>query len=154
MPELSFSKICGQDNKDECWTPPYSLSGLTGTLPQEDKAITAILNNGTSLYMWAGSQYTSSPNIWIFFDIDGHKKGVNMHGADIFGMQVNYNSTFEKSGVWMNPLAIRNIDEDYVRNTSKYGCSKEINNVYAGYYCGGLIQLNNWKIPDDYPVKF
>ncbi len=31
-----------------------------------------------------------------------------------------------------------------------YGCRE--NNMYA-YYCTALIQLNDWKIPDDYPFK-
>ncbi len=33
--------------------------------------------------------------------------------------------------------------------TGAYGCNTE----YHGY-CTALIQQNNWKIPDDYPIKF
>lgn len=33
-------------------------------------------------------------------------------------------------------------------NQSTYGCAK------GGSYCAMLIQYNNWKIPDDYPIKF
>ena len=32
------------------------------------------------------------------------------------------------------------------------GCREEVSNERA--YCTKLIQLNNWKIPDDYPLKF
>ena len=155
IPELNVSKICGKDNKEECWTPPSSLSGLTGVFQHEEKSVTAILNNGISLYMWAGNQSTLFPHIQIWFDIDGHKKGRNTLGIDVFGLKITYNpSDEEKKGVWFHPLATKTIDEDALRNTALYGCSKDINSIYAGYYCGGLIQLNNWKIPDDYPVKF
>ena len=153
FPELKIDKICEQGNEEECWTPPISLSGIEGYLPltstSMEHRVTAILNNGVSLYMWVGNQLTY-PHIQIWFDIDGSKKGKNMVGADMFGIYVLY----ERGGAWMNPLYMQNIDEDYIRNTPLYGCSKDINSMYAGYYCGGLIQLNNWKIPDDYPVKF
>ena len=150
FPELNMGKICGQDNKDECWTPPKSLSGLEGALPlSRNFAITAILNEGTSLYMWAGWQLTN-PHIQIWFDIDGNKRGRNMLGADVFGIIIFYHN----SKASMHPVEKPDVTEDFIRNAEIYGCSKEINNSYAGYYCGGLIQLNNWKIPDDYPVKF
>ena len=155
FPELKIAKICGEDNKEECWTPPKSLSGLEGALPlSRNFAITAILNEGTSLYMWAGWQLTQ-PHIYVYFDIDGNKRGRNMLGADVFGIQINFSSKLtSKQGPYMNPLYLKEITEDKIRNAETFGCSKEINHAYAGYYCGGLIQYNNWKIPDDYPVKF
>ena len=150
IPELNFSKICGQDNKDECWTPPYSLSGLTGIYSQEEKAITAILNNGMSLYMWAGFQATPYPHIQIWFDIDGYRKGRNTLGDDVFGVILVYKtSDTEKAGVWMYRLSLKSVEENSVKS-----CSKDVNSIQTGSYCGGLIQRNNWKIPDDYPVKF
>ena len=36
---------------------------------------------------------------------------------------------------------------DILLNKDYYGCST------GGAYCGWLIKLNNWKIPDDYPIK-
>ncbi len=158
FPELKIDKICDQDNEEECWTPPTSLSGVKGALPVSSTEmqirVTSVLNNGTSLYMWAGGQLTV-PHIQIWFDIDGPKKGKNMLGADVFGIQSNFiDTTGSRRGPYMVPLSSKTIDEDAIRNTALYGCSKEINDKMAGYYCGGLIQLNNWKIPDDYPVKF
>ena len=157
FPELKIDKICEKDSREECWTSATSLSGAEGALKPSianGMLITAILNNGSSLIMWAGSQLTS-PHIQIWFDIDGPKKGKNMLGADVFGIQINYiSSPNQKSGPYMTPLSSKTIDEDALRNTPRFGCSKDINDLYAGYYCGGLIQLNNWKIPDDYPVKF
>jgi len=37
---------------------------------------------------------------------------------------------------------------DVLMNKSTYGCAN------GGAYCTKLIQMNNWKIPDDYPIKF
>ena len=157
FPELKIDKICGQENIEECWTSPISLSGIEGSLTlslSNPIKVTAMLNNGVSLFAWAGRQLTD-PHIQIWFDIDGPKKGKNMLGADVFGINVIYKSSDTiKAGVWMRGLHLKNVDEDALRNMADQGCSKEINNSLAGYSCGGLIQLNNWKIPDDYPVKF
>ena len=158
IPELSIGKLCGSDNKEECWTPPSSLSGLKGALNGSNGGgmpMTAILNDGTSLIMWAGSQLTS-PHVQIWFDIDGPKKGRNMLGADVFGIIVHFiNSSSHKQGFYMQPMDTKDeVNMDTLKNANLYGCSKEISHAYACYYCGGLIQLNNWKIPDDYPVKF
>ena len=35
-------------------------------------------------------------------------------------------------------------------NNSSYGCA----NSKSKHYCTAIIQLNGWKIPDDYPIKF
>jgi len=37
---------------------------------------------------------------------------------------------------------------DILMNHSSFGCAN------GGAYCTKLIQMNNWKIPDDYPHKF
>lgn len=36
--------------------------------------------------------------------------------------------------------------------TSDIGCKETVTNERA--YCTALIQMNDWKIPDDYPLKF
>ncbi len=41
---------------------------------------------------------------------------------------------------------------DMLKNNSYIGCRKDVSNERA--YCTALIQLNGWKIPDDYPLKF
>ncbi len=74
-----------------------------------------------------------------------------MLGADVFGIRLN---TARKKGPYMIPLSSGNKNQDSIKNTALYGCSKDTKSLYAGSYCGGLIQLNNWKIPDDYPVRF
>ena len=43
--------------------------------------------------------------------------------------------------------------EEMLRNDDRLGCRKEsVSNERA--YCTQLIRMNNWKIPDDYPLKF
>ena len=42
--------------------------------------------------------------------------------------------------------------EDMLRNDNEFGCKKEVSNERA--YCTALIQMNGWKIPKDYPLRF
>lgn len=42
--------------------------------------------------------------------------------------------------------------EEMLKGKSSIGCRKDVSNERA--YCTALIQLNGWKIPDDYPLKF
>ena len=43
--------------------------------------------------------------------------------------------------------------EEMLRNDDRLGCREEsVSNERA--YCTQLIRMNNWKIPDDYPLKF
>ena len=39
-------------------------------------------------------------------------------------------------------------DIDYYKTNQKYGCYEGCTNCV---FCAKLIQLNNWKIPKDYP---
>lgn len=51
----------------------------------DNMGLTAILSNGTSLYMWAGGQNSEAAHLQIWFDIDGPTKGKGIIGADVFG---------------------------------------------------------------------
>lgn len=48
-------------------------------------------------------------------------------------------------------LVCNSLTREELLNHPRYGCNKE--SPYK-VYCTALIQLNNWKIPDDYPFKF
>lgn len=41
-------------------------------------------------------------------------------------------------------------NKDSLYANSSYGCSKTNHN---NHYCTAVIQMNNWKIPNDYPYK-
>lgn len=40
--------------------------------------------------------------------------------------------------------------KDILLSDTRYGCGSSSTNAY----CTKIIQLNGWKIPDDYPIKF
>ena len=42
--------------------------------------------------------------------------------------------------------------EDMLWNNNTIGCKKEVSNERA--YCTALIQMNGWKIPKNYPLRF
>ncbi len=42
--------------------------------------------------------------------------------------------------------------EEMLRNNNNIGCKQEVSNSRA--YCTALIQMNGWKIPKDYPLRF
>ena len=42
--------------------------------------------------------------------------------------------------------------EDMLWNDNTLGCKKEVSNERA--YCTALIQMNGWKIPKNYPLRF
>ena len=153
-PELKTVKICGNDNKEECWTEPVSLSGKKGYLsPLIDMGLTAILSNGTSLYMWAGGQNSKAAHLQIWFDIDGPTKGKGIIGADVFGTITFFKAREEiRAGTFMQGCA-KLLDVDNYKNDTEYGCSKDVDTQFAGFYCGALIEQNGWKIPKDYPVR-
>ena len=154
-PELKIVKFCGLENRDECWTAPVSLSGKNGYLPTNsfNKTLTAILSNGTSLYMWAGGQNSEAAHLQIWFDIDGPTKGKNTIGVDVFGIMLFLKTKdARRAGVFMWGSS-QVYDEDYYKNDAEYGCSKDVDTPWAGLYCGALIQQNGWKIPKDYPVR-
>ena len=154
-PELKIVKFCGLENRDECWTAPVSLSGKNGYLPTNsfNKTLTAILSNGTSLYMWAGGQNSEAAHLQIWFDIDGPTKGKGIIGVDVFGTITFFKAREEiPAGTFMQGGA-KLLDVDNYKNDTEYGCSKDVDTQYAGFYCGDLIQQNGWKIPKDYPVR-
>lgn len=47
-------------------------------------------------------------------------------------------------------LSTANITNENLKNHSVHGCNKEASKAY----CAKLIQLNGWRIPDDYPIRF
>ena len=152
-PELKVIKTCIPAS-EECWTPPKTVHGESTNYLSitQANAISAILNNGTSIFMWAGSQTALNPHWQIWFDIDGPKKGLGRIGGDVFRVTLWYKDNPEcKKGVWFYGAGF---DRDTLANHQSYGCSKNTTGAYAGLSCAALIQYDGWKIPDDYPIKF
>ncbi len=158
LPELKVIKVCTPEESEICWTSPKSLSGQSGYLAgKESTHVRALLSNGSSIFMWAGSQNTQRSHWQIWIDIDGPKKGPALIGGDVFGLYLYYKTSIVDGILYRKGVGLAGTeysDEDILRNDSQYGCSKTVNNVYAGRYCGALIQHSGWKVPKDYPVKF
>lgn len=153
-PELKVLNIC-KPSVEACWTPPKNLLGKVAYLTNSGtKHISAVLANGSSIYMWAGinSGVSSSEHIQLWFDIDGPNKGRGILGSDVFGIIIRFaNSTSGPKGV---SIIGADLDSDVLINDASQGCSSTVTGYLAGRYCGALIQANGWKIPKDYPVKF
>jgi prepilin-type N-terminal cleavage/methylation domain-containing protein len=110
-----------------------------------------LLNNGTMFIFFPN---ISASYIWIFADING-TKGPNRIGRDIFvfdgynfadhnGKKFVYRIKF-----WQVPSATNN---DYlIKSSNDYSCNKENTHRFKNFYCGRLIEVSGWKIPDDYP---
>lgn len=47
-------------------------------------------------------------------------------------------------------LSTADITHENLKNHSIHGCNKDASKTY----CAKLIQLNGWRIPDDYPIRF
>lgn len=110
-----------------------------------------ILKNGMSIGLYVNSAYKYGQ---LIIDIDGPNKGPNMFNKDIFYL---YFTNAESDTIDKNPRFhpytvkwhIKGIDY----NKAKYYCTNYSINT-GGTTCFAYIMMNNWKIPDDYPVKF
>ncbi len=160
-PELKVIKTC-IPSSEECWTPPKTVNGEETTyigngIAVMSQTMSAILNNGTSIYMWAGGQDQKNPHWQIWLDIDGPKKGLARIGGDVFGLVLFYKGSDNvvklPKGVYLAGSQFAD-DLDTLYNHPEYGCSNDINSIYAGLACAALIQYSGWKIPDKYPIKF
>lgn len=84
------------------------------------------------------------------FDTNGNK-GPNTVGKDIFIGYYSFdeNKRFIARLDGLHPWNPFGNDYETLKNNPLYGCNKTA--MYAGSWCGGVIQYNNWQIPDDYP---
>ena len=158
-PFLKIDKVC-IPTSNECWADNVkSLSGLTGYLRNDEtNRISFIMPDGQSVYMWIGrgaglsgdSENKSIYHIQIKVDINGKSKGENTLGKDIFGMFIDTsNGRMVMTGIQDQQDSFS--ADSLMDNSTHYNCTKEVNSVYAGCYCGAVIQLSGWQIPDGYP---
>ena len=128
----------------------YNLNGYKNIYPY----LSIQISNCTVLSFYGETLYSA----WLFVDING-KSNPNRIGRDIFVLNyynnkkfipVFYGSDRDISSIINSGNTIS--DEQRDTNRDGMGCSdKNKNGFYAGFYCGALIQLNNWEIPKDYP---
>ena len=123
------------------------------------------------VYFTDGSLLTFSGSGWGFYLFAKDYEKIERENADgtsyndlnretcgqkmfsfIFDPTNKNNKYIYKKGV--EPYTYANWDGtiDELKNNTKIGCNKNVSNAAA--YCTMLIQLNGWKIPNDYPFKF
>ena len=108
-----------------------------------------ILNNGVILAFYP---CIKNDYIWLFVDLNG-MKGPNRAGRDVFVFDAY---KFDRIGADRYKLRFwsKRFNENDVQdliNHSEYGCRKGNTNQLKNFYCGRLIELNNWEIPANYP---
>jgi hypothetical protein len=110
------------------------------------------LLDGTILLFYSNIPYGY---IWLFADING-TTGPNIVGRDIFVFDAY---TFDpitasdksKYRIKFWHANYRKWDSDSLVSVGRYACNKDNTDRYKNFNCGRLIELNNWKIPKDYP---
>ena len=102
----------------------------------------ATLVDGSSLYFWA-SDPTVEYHTKMYTDINGHLKGPNMLGKDIFELTFNFNSG---KFLYLNKDRV-----ELLSSTTETGCNKENTSPYAGALCSSVIINDGWQIKEDYP---
>lgn len=106
-----------------------------------------VLNNGVIMdfYTHIGHGY-----IWIVVDLNG-LRGPNKAGRDIFVFDAYKYA--EANGQYKIKFwgGSNNYTGNSLYSGSSYSCNKGNTNRFANFYCGRVIELNNWKIPKNYP---
>ena len=88
---------------------------------------------------------------WIIIDLNG-LYGPNVAGKDIFVLDIGKNKDYNPKGKLIFWAATCGNNINCLTGTSwSFGCNKKNPNEYENYFCGKIIQLNNWEIPDNYP---
>ncbi len=54
-----------------------------------------------------------------------------------------------KLSFWASYWVKNNVEK--LKSHNEYGCNKANTDTLKNFYCGRLIELNNRKIPDNYP---
>lgn len=147
LPYFKSAKLYKPDNFND-----YTPKQLNGNNVSSIGAYLQ-LNNGVHLRF-----FSNIPNgyIWILTDING-KSGPNIIGRDIFVFDayrwLNSNGKY-KIRFWNLVIDTKLADRNDLRyaESGNYSCNpKNTTGHYVGYYCGALIEYDNWTIADDYP---
>lgn len=140
IPYLNVQKSCNTvisgTNSTNCWAESTWLDNQS--LAVSDGWITLILNDGMTMLL----RLVSTGYGQLFVDINGLKKP-NVVGKDIF--RFDYNFSLEKvklNGQGNNRTSLLQAADN--------SCNK-IHGNQMGVSCGAIIQMDGWKISDDYP---
>ena len=147
----------------------YEISGNLTTLMWILRSPVDIYKtiNGTDLILFKTSSsgsFVGSKQMSIYVDLNGIKTPPNQYGKDFFsivisgkdGKRIYFPGTYSSSEYTFpqEPNTDRAILKEtksdksyYLKGNYRYGCNKNA----LGHWCGRLIQVDGWKIKDDYP---
>ena len=90
-------------------------------------------------------------DVIFFISAKNIKDGHDVNGRNVFAFNLR-NTLSSGMKTFFEPYTYSwDGTEEYLMNNNVYGCNE--NNLNRAY-CTKLIQLNSWKIPKDYPLKF
>lgn len=139
LPYLNVAEDCGvKCNK----LPSYKY--LNKQVFSVSMFYAVYLLDGSIILIALDNNGTLVRNVIIYVDINGDKRP-NMLGKDVFGYYISDADSTNKSNFW--GLWGDWTTRDDLINSSHGGCNKNA----LGYYCGALIQYDDWQIKDDYP---
>ena len=141
---------------------PYVKTAKVEKLTSDRDGKLAVYFNDGSLVLIGGSSWFFYPESKDFrsYDYDDNYTDIDKSdcGIKFFTFYFNPATANDSSykyhkgkgvepymGFWDGTL-------DDLKNNNTVGCKENVSTERA--FCTKLIQLNNWKIPDDYPVKF
>ena len=135
----------------EKYLQPYFKSSTIKSYWQ----ITEYRKNGPSLILSDGRmlsfQFTDSAYNWIFVDLNG-TKSPNIAGKDVFVLDIKCNKDYNPEGRLIFWAANCGNNLSCLNGTSwNYACNSKSPSGNGNFFCGKIIQLNNWEIPDNYP---
>lgn len=135
VPYISVSRTCTSANYSQCWS---SASTFLDGKPLTVGIYFLMLNDGTLINLSGGG---SGYGV-MYVDINGFKKP-NIMGKDIF--KIDYYFTTGKVS-----LDGQGLSRSGILSPGDYSCSLD-SGIAKGNWCGALIQIDGWKISDDYP---
>ncbi|MBE7709191.1 MAG: type II secretion system protein [Cyanobacteria bacterium SIG32] len=118
------------------------------------------------IYFLDGSLVSIGANSWLFYpDAKDYKSSIGtdgyvtrdtaISGSKYFTFHFNpHSSSRHHKGKGMEPYGVGCdlCTIKHFKTRADIGCRKDATNEAA--YCTKVIQLNNWKIPKDYPFEF
>ncbi len=146
---------------DKYFSPYVKTAKIEKLTSDRDGKLAVYFNNG-SLVLIGGSSWFFYPYAEDFrtyaynanyTDIPKSDCGTKFFTFYFNPATANNNSYKYHKGKGVEPyMAYWDGTLDDLKNNNMLGCKENVSNERA--FCTKLIQLNNWKIPDDYPLKF
>ena len=118
-----------------------------------DKGIVFILEDGSVVNM--GSFAGGYLHVRYYTNYKTFINNTAVDGKDsfLFGFGLNEHTKNDKCLMRFDAYACDKYDENVLKNNSWGGCYAE-QTANGHPYCTRLLQINGWRVPEDYPHKF